>query len=110
MATSWGWLGVLLILLHFALPFLILLSRPAKRTPRTMIAVALLLLLMREADLLWVVAPDHFTTGFHLHWLDIAVPLALAATWLGVFLWQIRSRSLLPDTDPRLEGLLSHAQ
>jgi hypothetical protein len=109
-ATSWGWVGVLLIVLHFAVPFLILLSRPAKRTPRVMVAVALLLLLMREVDLLWIVAPDHFTAGFHLHWLDIAVPLALASIWLAAFLWQIRKRSLLPDTDPRLEGLLPHAQ
>lgn len=109
MATNWGWVAILLIVLQFCVPFLILLSRRAKRTARVMVAVSAGMLLMRQIDLFWIVAPDVFRTGFHLHWLDVVTPLAVSALWLGSFVWQIRKRSLLPDNDPRLEEFFAHA-
>src|SRR5207237_4556201 len=98
-----------LFLVHFAVPFLILLSRRAKRTPSIMIAVALSLLFMRLVDLFWIVAPDQIRKGLHVHWLDLAAPSALTALWTGIFIWPLRRRSLVPDDDPRLEEALSHA-
>ena len=44
---QWRWLGVALILLNFALPFLLLLSRDLKHNRRRLMAVAWLLIAMR---------------------------------------------------------------
>src|SRR5947209_6738193 len=55
MATSWGWIGVLLIVFQFIVPFLILLSRPAKRNAQAMLALAGLVLVLRQIDLFWIV-------------------------------------------------------
>ena len=54
----WRYLGIALIVLHFALPFLLLLSRDLKRDARRLRFVAMLLILMRFVDLLWVIVPE----------------------------------------------------
>src|SRR5262249_54611005 len=50
---GWQWVAVLLILFQFGLPFLLLLSRDVKETPRSLAAVAVLVLGMRFLDVLW---------------------------------------------------------
>ncbi len=77
MATNWGWIGVLLILLQFCVPFLLLLSRPFKRSPRGMLPLVAFVLFMRLVDMYWIVMPDIYRTSFHVSWLDIAAPVAL---------------------------------
>ena len=44
-------------ILHFAAPFLFLLSRSLKRNPRKLVVVAVLILVMRLIDLLWMLVP-----------------------------------------------------
>src|SRR5438093_1186135 len=54
---GWRWVSLGLVLLHFALPFVLLLSRDAKRNAARLSAIALLLLVMRWLDLYWLAAP-----------------------------------------------------
>jgi hypothetical protein len=108
MQTSWRWIGVLLIVFQFALPFLLLLSRELKRHARRLIAVAALVFAMRFIDLLWLVAPEFRRQGFKFHWLDIVAVIALGGIWLAFYLWQLRRWPLLPLHDPRLETALAH--
>jgi hypothetical protein len=58
MRGFWGVLATALMLLHFGLPFAILLSRTNKRTPQRMIGVALVLLGMRFIESIWMVIPS----------------------------------------------------
>src|SRR5262245_45295467 len=55
---QWRWMGVGLILLHFALPFALLLSRDLKHNRRRLMMVAWLLIAMRFIDLIWLIAPE----------------------------------------------------
>src|SRR5688572_15548584 len=55
---GWQWVGIALVLFHFVLPYLLLLSRDLKRSAPLLSKVAGLLLLMRLVDLFWLVAPD----------------------------------------------------
>jgi hypothetical protein len=105
---GWQWIGLLLILVHFALPFLLLLSRRAKRQAPLMAALALLLIVMRLVDLFWLIAPAFHPTGLHIHWLDIVAPVALGGLWLAAFAWQLAGKPLLPRHDPRLQEALVH--
>lgn len=97
---GWGAVAVLLLLGHFALPFLLLLSRDIKRRPRLLARLAIGLIVVRAVDLFWLVAPNFHEEGFHLHWLDVAAPLGLGAAWFALFLAQLRQRPLLPVNDP----------
>ncbi|HMC11351.1 MAG TPA: hypothetical protein VKH44_08675, partial [Pirellulaceae bacterium] len=77
---GWQWFGLALVLFHFVLPFVLLLSADIKRDGRRLAVVACLVLVMRFVDLFWLIVPagdDLDEGGLHLHWLD--VPLGLLA-------------------------------
>ena len=100
------WVGLCLVLFHFALPFLLLLSREFKRNPKWMVMVAIWLLVMRVVDLFWLSASD----TFHLHWLDVAAPVGVGGIWVAAFFRQLKQRPLLPLHDPELEEALEHGR
>ena len=111
LAGGWRVLGLTLLLFHFVLPFLLLLSRDLKRQGRVLALVASAVLAMRFVDLYWLVAPSfpEAATGLRFHWLDLAVPVAVGGLWLAEFLRQLKSRPLVPLNDPLLPQVLEHA-
>lgn len=110
LATSWGWLGVLLIVLQFIVPFLLLLSRPLKRSVVALSLVVGLILFMRMVDLMWIVMPSYYQTGFRLTWLNICVPLAIGGLWMAMFFRGLRDRPLMPVGDPALAQAIAHGK
>ena len=56
-AGVWGRVALSLVVLHFAAPFLFLLSRNVKRDPHKLVIIAGLVLVMRFTDLLWMLVP-----------------------------------------------------
>jgi hypothetical protein len=102
---GWGAVAALLIAFHFVAPFLLLLSRTAKRRAKILGAVAAGILVMRLIDLFWLTAPALHAEGFHLHWLDLALPIGLGGIWLAAFLARLKSRPLLAERDPRFTGV-----
>jgi hypothetical protein len=91
---------------HFALPFVLLLSRAVKREPRTISLVAAGILVARVVDLFWLVAPEFHQNGISVSWLDVVLPLSLGSLWLGCFVWQLRGRPILPLHDPEFDETL----
>ncbi len=108
--TGWRFVGLFLVVFHFALPFLLLLSRGLKRRPRALGLVALGVLVARVVDLLWLVRPEFPPAGFGLHWLDLALPIGIGGVWLGVFAGQLKRRPLLPLGEPEVQELLAEAR
>ena len=107
---GWGWVGAAIVVFHFAIPFLLLLSRRANRNPRLLTRAALLLLFMRFVDISWLVLPA-FTAGkFQIHWLDLVLPLGLGGVWLSFFARNLVTRPLLPEHDPGFEEALAHGR
>jgi hypothetical protein len=104
--TGWEFIGLLLILFHFAAPFVLLLSRTIKREPLMLVNVALGVLVVRLVDLFWLIAPEFHQNGVTVSWLDIVVPLTLSAIWLACFIWQLRGRAILPVNDPEFNETL----
>ena len=109
LAAGWQWVGLALVLFHFAIPFTILLSRANKRKARVLGWVAAGVIVMRVVDLFWLIAPEIQQSGLRVHWLDVVAPLAVGGVWLAWFLWQLGTRPLLPVNDPYLEAALDHA-
>jgi hypothetical protein len=105
--TTGGWQGVALalILFLFALPFLILLSRTAKRRAATLAALALGILVMRFVDLIWLVVPAFHPDGIAIHWMDVLALIGIGGIWLWVFLGYLKGKALLPLHDPRYAGV-----
>jgi hypothetical protein len=105
MNHGWQYWAGFLLLFHWAVPFVVLLSRQAKRRAETLAVVAVGLLLMRLVDLYWLIAPapkhGEEAQALAFHWLYIAMPLALGGVWLWYFLGQLKQRSLMPTGDER---------
>ncbi|MGB0011050.1 MAG: hypothetical protein WBQ03_05555 [Candidatus Sulfotelmatobacter sp.] len=98
LSGGWGWIGLVLVLFHFAIPFAILLSRPFKRNIRKLVWVAVLLMLMRYVDLLWIVEAN-FSKTIAITLADIVVPIAIGGIWLWYFFRNLASLPLLPAYD-----------
>ncbi|HEY2013879.1 MAG TPA: hypothetical protein VGH38_10285 [Bryobacteraceae bacterium] len=104
---GWQFIGLALVVGHFALPFALLLSRDLKRNFKLLAGIAIFILFMRFVDLYWQVAPD-FAKGFHVSWLDFAAPIGIGGIWLWSFFTQLEKRPLMPINDPHLEDALQH--
>lgn len=104
---GWQYLGLILILGHFAVPFAFLLSRETKRRKPVLAFVCVFILVARLFDEFWRIEPAFHRNTFYLHWLDIAAPVALGGLWLALFLWRLGSRPLLPANDPRVQEVMA---
>jgi hypothetical protein len=82
---SWGALAVALVALHFAVPFLLLLSRGLKRNPTLLGCVAGLLFVMHAVETLWMVKPATEPSRASPTWLDLGMISAVGGAWLAVF-------------------------
>ena len=106
---GWKWISTLLILGHFVLPFLLLLNRDLKRT-RMLAVLAIYVIVMRFVDLFWLMGPEHGQTAVSLHWLNLVTPFAIGGVFIGLFLWQLGTRPLLPLGEPALAEAIEQGQ
>jgi hypothetical protein len=105
---GWGVIALVIVLFHFALPFLLLLSRDLKRNPRMIAWVAGLMIFMRLVDLFWQVEPGFKDQIPAFYFMYAAAPLAIGGIWLWLFLGELKKRPLLPVNDPYLPEALAH--
>jgi hypothetical protein len=116
MKGVWGWIGIILILFHFAFPFLVLLSRDLKRDAKYLAALAIFILVLRLIDMFYLIGPTprvfgaHGDTGFHMSWLDIVAPIAVGGIWLWWFFRELQKYPLVPIKDPFLENAIEHGK
>src|SRR5579863_355311 len=96
---GWGYVGLFIVIFHFAVPFAILLSRPFKRNIRKLVWLAVWLLLMRYLDLFWIIEPN-FSKTFNFTLADVVVPVAIGGFWLAYFFHNLGALPLLPVYDP----------
>jgi hypothetical protein len=111
----WKFIAGLLLLVHFFIPFFILLGRSNKRRIEPLSTLAMLMLMMRAIDCFWWAGPTSLLdrgkeitklTPRSIHWLDLVMPLALFGIWLSVMLIILKWRPVLarvehgPETEP----------
>jgi type IV secretory pathway TrbD component len=113
---GWQYIALVLVLLHFALPFVLLLSRDLKRTAKLLGGVALLVLAMRVVDLFWTVAPSvlsadaqgapHGAAAALSYAMSFITPVGVGGIWLWYFARELKTRPLLPLGDEGLDAAL----
>jgi hypothetical protein len=120
--NGWQFLALFLVVFHFAMPFLLLLSRNLKRRPRQLVLIALWVLIARYADVYMLVSPEFAASGqnihmlpgeqvsrFFFHWSDIASLLAIGGLWVWMFFTELGKRPLFAAGDPYLRESLATA-
>ena len=108
--NGWGWVALVLVFGHFALPFALLLSRDLKRNFRLLRGIAIFVLCVRFIDLYWLVMPTFRRQSFGLSWMDVTIPAGLLGLWLWYFLTQLEKRPLMPVNAPHLGEALEHGR
>ncbi len=80
--TSWRWLTLTVLVLQFALPFVLLLLRAVKRASRYLGPLALTLLVGQLLFDFYLVIPALRPDGFRLSWSDALAVIAVVGFWL----------------------------
>lgn len=106
---GWEWVGIAIILGHFALPFGLLITRTIKRSGALLMRVAILIFVMRLVDLYWMMAPAFEPAAVAAHWLDLSAAVGMGGLWVFLFTRELPRLPLLPMRDPYLaEALGQH--
>ena len=104
---GWGVVAVLVLVLHFFIPFFALLSRDLKRNQVLLPRIAMWLLVMRCVDLYWWTRPEFTSNALPSLW-DFAALLALGGLWLWFFAKQLKQLPLFPLGEPKLAEAIAH--
>jgi hypothetical protein len=106
---QWGAFSWFILLGHFLLPFLTLISRILKRSPVGLVCASLWLLAVHWADIYWLSMPSLGDGSGQLpfHLLDLTCFLAVGGLSVGAWATRMRGRSLLAKRDPRLSESLA---
>ena len=99
---SWKLIGILLVLGHFLIPFLLLLLRGPKANSRFLGLVAGWILAMHLLDIYYMILPVLHPAGFHPSILDALSILGIGGTLAAVYLKCLGDSPLWPSRDPRL--------
>jgi len=108
MNGGWGGVGLFLVFFHFALPFILLLSRNLKKNVHQLALLASWLIFMRIVDIFWHIEPA-FHPEFHLSWVHFAVVIGMGGLWIAYFFRNLRSRPLLAVYAPQTLKHLEHS-
>ena len=111
---AWWYVISALIVLHFFLPFFLLLMRDFKRRAETLSLIALGILVIHLVDLTWLIVPASVRNPLdekatQIDWLTVVlVPVAfvgIGGVCVASFLTVLRSRPMVPLNDPAMERL-----
>lgn len=108
--SQWELISMFILVIFFAIPFLLLLSKPIKRNPRFLAMVAGIILVMRVLDLIWLIEPIYHPHQIYIHWMDILAPIGIGGIWIAAYIWQLNTRPILALHDVRVEGVERVAQ
>ena len=106
---GWTSVAVILIVFHFAVPFLLLLSRFVKQRAELLGWLAAGLIVMSLVDIFWLLTPAFNHAGPEFHLTDWLAVLGIGGLWLWRFASELKGRPLLPLNDPRLKEIMQHA-
>jgi hypothetical protein len=105
---GWGYVGLFLVLFHFAVPFVILLSRSFKRDVTRLVWLAVWLLVAHYIDLFWMIEPN-FSQTFRVTVADLVIPFAMGGLWMWFFFRNLNAMPLVPAYDVDAKQVLEPA-
>lgn len=102
---SWAVFSVLLIVIHFVIPYAGLLSQPAKKDPKRLKIMSLWILFAHFYDLYWLIMPNMEASkqGYVFSWIDFTFPVAMIGLIILIFNMRNKKSNLMPVGDPKLE-------
>jgi hypothetical protein len=112
---GFDWLFKVMILGHFAAPFLVLIWRPIKRSPKLLAIMGVYLILMIVLDMAWIILPmlavndaNHASPTLPGHLIQACAVLGVIFIYGYAVTRKITKSPLIPTKDPMLHEALAH--
>jgi hypothetical protein len=102
---SWSIISILLIVVHFVVPYAVLLSQPAKMNPKKLKFISIWLLFAHLLDIFWLVMPNmkQMKSGYYFSWIDLVFPILGIGLVMLVLSYFSKNKNLIPVGDPKLK-------
>ncbi len=100
--NGWEYFSIALIIVHFAVPYFMLLSQDSKMDPRRLKFMSLWIVAAHFVDLFWLVMPthsEHVTIG----WIELAFPVVAVGLIIVAVAFMMKRTNLVPIGDPKLQ-------
>ena len=105
--APWMRLFLLNVILNWLVPFLVLLPRAAKRSPRVLAAVCAVLLVGHWLDLYLLIMPETWSRPMAGP-LELIIPLGYAGLFVYLMSRALARAPLVPLHDPYLDESVTH--
>ncbi len=100
---SWLYFSVFFMIVHFAIPYFVMLSQPSKMDPKRLKIMSLWLAITHILDLYWIVIPTLSPDGFIFGWIEVGFILLAFGIIMVVFNLKARNTNLVAIGDPKLK-------
>jgi len=102
---GWMFISLLLIVVHFLVPYFALLTQPSKMNPKRLKFIAVWLLFAHLLDIFWLVMPNmgNMKNGYVFSWIDLVFPIAGLGLVIFVFTFAAKKANLIPIGDPKIK-------
>jgi hypothetical protein len=101
---SWKYVSLVIVFGHFALPFLILATRAAKRNLTLLRVMGFWYLIIHWVDIYWIVMPSLHAEGFSASWMDLTTMAGIGGLFVWYFWKRLASHATVLLNDPNLEN------
>lgn len=106
---SWAAVSIGMVIIHFIVPYAVLLPQPAKSDPQRIKFMAFWMLFAHFYDLYWLVMPTYDHHGAPLSWIELYPPILCSGLLIVLFMAFAKNKNILPIGDPKLsKGLHFH--
>jgi hypothetical protein len=109
-AGNWRFIVGSLALLHFFVPFYLLLFRTMKRRIAPLAILASVLFVMHLVQTYWLVMPALHRQQVIVSWMDFTAPIGIGGVWLAFFMSRLRAAPLILLKDPGLQFAFKYGQ
>ena len=99
---EWFPFSIFLAVVHFVLPFFMLLSYRVKQSPKTLAPIAVWILLAHWVDMEWLVMPALRPMGPAIHWIDFAALICIGGVSIAYGAFRLRGHAIVAKNDPAI--------
>ena len=104
--NGWEYVSILLIVVHFAVPYFALLTQDSKMDLKRLKLMAIWILFAHLLDLYWLVMPT-YSESVSFSWTEFGFPILLVGLVMVVLSFKMKRNNLVPVGDPKLARGLS---
>lgn len=108
LTNGWEIIGIINVVLHFIVPFSLLLRQDVKRKKQLLVFASCVILVSHFIDLAWIIYPAIHGSSFHFSWQEIVPWIMMVGLFLFVVSMQFAKKNVIAYKDPFFKETLEY--